>query len=299
MVNPWSTPLIIEAAISPLRVLGETQVFTTEELIQQARSCFAVGAGIVHHHHDFALDVAGTADEMMRFGQGVLATYPDALFYGDYVNASAFDEKMGHLPVLEQSNTLRMIAVDPGVASFGGLDDDGLPFTLFTPWTTFEEANRLADYAKRIGVPLSVGVFEPGMLRWAVAQARRNGLPAGSLVKLYLSGDRDPFRPNRAAFNAGLPPTPAAIEVLLEMLGDCGLPWQVSVLGGVIHEMPLARYVIEKGGHIRTGVEDAGGLTDATNAECVSAVQAIAEAAGRPVVTGADVLRTLKGEMTE
>lgn len=293
-MRDWKTPLVIEAALSPLRVLGEPQVFAIEELVEQAKACLATGAAIIHHHHDYDLGVAETADEMIRFGRGVLAAYPDALFYGDYVQAATFDEKMGHLPALERSNALRMIAVDPGVASFGGLDDKGLPCTLFTPCTTYEEANRLCDYANRIGVPLSLGIFEPGMLRWVVAQARRGGLPASSLVKFYLSTDRDPFRPERKALNAGLPPTEAAVDVLLDMLDGTDLPWEVSVLGGVIHEMPLARYVIERGGHIRSGVEDAGGLTSATSAECVKAIRDIADAVGRPTATGSDALRVLR-----
>lgn len=291
-----NSPIVIEAALSPLRVLGEPQVFTNEQLIEEAKACFAAGAGIVHHHHDYRLGVAETADEMIRFGQGVLADYPDALFYGDYVQADSFDEKMGHLPALARSNTLRMIAVDPGVACFGGLDEEGQPCTLFTPCTTYEEANRLCDYARQVGVPLSLGIFEPGMVRWVVAQARRGMLPPGSLIKFYLSTDRDPFRPERQALNAGLPPTEAAVTVLLEMIEGVDLPWQVSVLGGVIHEMPLARFVIERGGHIRTGVEDAGGLTAARSAECVQAIGRIAEEVGRPAATGANALRVLRGE---
>lgn len=291
----WTKPLVVEAAISPLRLFDEPQVFEGEALIEQANSCFAVGAGIVHHHHDYRLGIEETANEMIQFGWGVLQKYPDALFYGDYVQASTFDEKMGHLPALQRTGTIRMIAVDPGVASFGGIDDDGLPFTQFTPATTYEEANRLCDYARRIEVPLSLGIFEPGMLRWVVARARRGGLPKGSIVKLYLSTDRDPFRPHKIATNAGLPPTETAVNVLLEMMAGVDLPWQVSVLGGVIHELPLARYVIEKGGHIRTGVEDASGLTTATSAECVAAIIEISRKLGRPTVTGADVLPTLIG----
>jgi hypothetical protein len=47
------------------------------------------------------------------------------------------------------------------------------------------------------------------------------------------------------------------------------------------------------GGHLRVGIEGAGGLTDATNKETVDTAVALANEIGRPVVQGADAWRTL------
>ena len=83
-------------------------------------------------------------------------------------------------------------------------------------------------------------------------------------------------------------------EALIEQANSC-----FAAGAGIVHhlhELALARYVIEKGGHIRTGVEDASGLTSATSAECVAAVIDISRKVGRPTVTGADVLPTLIGQ---
>ena len=40
------------------------------------------------------------------------------------------------------------------------------------------------------------------------------------------------------------------------MLGDAPLPWAVAVLGGSIFETPLAGMALERGGHLRVGLED-------------------------------------------
>jgi uncharacterized protein (DUF849 family) len=71
--------------------------------------------------------------------------------------------------------------------------------------------------------------------------------------------------------------------VYLSMMEGCGLPWIVSLFGDALLESPLARYALERGGHLRVGIEDAAGMTDLTNAEIVTAAVALANDVGRPV----------------
>jgi hypothetical protein len=52
-----------------------------------------------------------------------------------------------------------------------------------------------------------------------------------------------------------LPPTRAALDAYLEMLDGASLPWAVAVIGGDVIASGLARLALERGGHLRVGLE--------------------------------------------
>ena len=54
----------------------------------------------------------------------------------------------------------------------------------------------------------------------------------------------------------GMPPIPEALDAYLAMLGDAPIPWAVAVLGGSLLDAPIARIALERGGHLRVGLED-------------------------------------------
>ena len=43
------------------------------------------------------------------------------------------------------------------------------------------------------------------------------------------------------------------------MLDGCDLPWAVAVIGGDVVGSGLARLALERGGHVRVGLEDYAG----------------------------------------
>ena len=65
--------------------------------------------------------------------------------------------------------------------------------------------------------------------------------------------------------------------------------------GDPLLESPLARYALERGGHLRVGIEDAAGMSPLGNAEMVAAAVALARETGREVVQGAGVRLVLGG----
>jgi uncharacterized protein (DUF849 family) len=142
-------------------------------------------------------------------------------------------------------------------------------------------------------VPITVGVFEPFNLRWALAQHAAGRLPAGSIVKLYFGGRHSIVNTGKPALNFGLPPTTEAVDAYVSMLEGTGIPWSVGVMGDALLDTPIARHALLRGGHLRVGIEDAGGMTDATNKETVEAAVALAGEIGRPVVQGADARAAL------
>ena len=54
----------------------------------------------------------------------------------------------------------------------------------------------------------------------------------------------------------GSPPIIEALDLFLAMLGDTQVPWAVAVLGGSLLDTPIARAALERGGHLRVGIED-------------------------------------------
>ena len=84
-------PVVIEAAVTPLRK-GEP-IKPAPVTIAEGKECLAAGAGIIHHHHDFRLSREAAIAEMIEISGGLLADYPDALVYPDYLRGTQIWEK--------------------------------------------------------------------------------------------------------------------------------------------------------------------------------------------------------------
>ncbi|MBL8778032.1 MAG: 3-keto-5-aminohexanoate cleavage protein [Acidimicrobiales bacterium] len=173
--------------------------------------------------------------------------------------------------------------LDPGSVNLGGRDADGLPKGAFVYANDFDAiaaAMALHD-EHRLGP--SFAVYEPGFLRTILAWWEAGRLPAGSMIKFYLSTDQGllgaPF---------GLPPTRQALEMYVAMLGDCPVPWAVSVVGGDVVASGLAEAAVELGGHLHLGLEFFAGARTPTNAELVREAVAVCERLGAPVATCAE-----------
>lgn len=69
------------------------------------------------------------------------------------------------------------------------------------------------------------------------------------------------------------------------MLEGTGLPWLVAVLRGDVIETGLAQAALERGGHVRVGLEDYAGTGTPSNSELVQQLAELIEASGRSVAT--------------
>jgi uncharacterized protein (DUF849 family) len=81
----------------------------------------------------------------------------------------------------------------------------------------------------------------------------------------------------------GAPPIIEALDLYVAMLGDVEIPWAVAVLGGSLLDTPVARAAVERGGHLRVGLEDWD--DGPANADQVAAAAKLCADAGRPVAT--------------
>lgn len=259
------TPVIIEAAINGFTPLTRNPNVpkSAGQIAEDALDCLAAGAAIVHAHGAVLGDPEAVAAEYLAGWEPVLAQRPDALLYPTAnVVDGALDVR--HLELLAATGLLRVSLCDPGSLNLGGVDDTGVPAGSFVYTNSFDAIAVQMEQATRDRVGPSLAIYEPGFLRCALAWWRAGRLPAGSMFKFYLSTEKGymgaPF---------GLPPTRGGLDAYLDMLGDCPVPWAVSVVGGDVVASGLAQYAVERGGHIHLGLEFFDGDRTPTNATLV------------------------------
>jgi 3-keto-5-aminohexanoate cleavage enzyme len=285
-----AAPVIIEAAINggTTKERNPNVPRQPEEIAADAVACIEAGAAIVHNHIDrFGIGVEEAAERYLEGWRPVLAARPDALLYPTVHFGPPLSYE--HLVPLAASGLLRLGLTDPGSVNLGGVDDKGVPTGAFVYANSFDAVGRAFEICRDQRLGPSIAVYEPGFLRASLAWWRAGQLPAGAMVKLYLSTDHGllgaPF---------GLPPTTAALEAYLEMLAGCDIAWAVSVVGGDVTSSEVAALALERGGHLHLGLEFYGGPRTPTNAELVAEAVALCEKVGRPVATpdqAAEILR--------
>jgi uncharacterized protein (DUF849 family) len=290
-------PVIIEAAINGATTRERTPhvPLAPAEIAEDARRCFAAGAAIVHSHNaEFAVDGPRAAALYAEAWRPVLAERPDALFYPTVGLGGDIEARYAHEELLARDGLIRIGLADPGSVNLGGADDEGLPAPVdFVYVNTYRDIRHEFDLCARYRLGPSISIFEPGFLRVALAYQRAGRMPAGALVKLYFGGDVGYLGGARGGVTFGLPPTRPSLDAYLAMLEGSGLPWSVAVLGGCVVESGLARLALERGGHLRVGLEDHAGTRRPTNEALVQEVVELAASMGRPVATCAESARIL------
>ncbi len=291
-------PVIIESALNgqTMKTVNPHAPRTSEEIVHAAIAAHDAGAAILHTHIDDIMSPGEKAAALyLEHFLPILEARPDALLYPTLGMGATVQEKYAHLDLLKRAMNLRIGFVDPGSVNLGGADEDGLPIPIDFAYTNTPAAIRWAfDHCRELEIGPSIAIFEPGFLRHTLAYHRAGQLPAGSLIKFYLGGDYGYMGAGHKGLNFGLPPTPWGLDVYLEMLGDCLIPWSAGVLGGDVFEHGLARHAIECGGHLHVGLEDHMGSQQPSNEELVGEAAQICRSVGRPVASPRDTLEILQ-----
>lgn len=276
-------PVIIEAAINggtpKSRNPGVPR--TPAEVAADGLRCIAAGAAIVHNHNDEPV-IGGAScvhapEPYIEAWRAILAERPDALLYPTMASGGPgtdIETRYAHIPALHAAGVTRLGLVDAGSVNVGPNDAQGLPAGGATYINTFDDARHMILTCHRLGLAPSVSIFEPGFLRVVLAYHAAGLLPPGALIKFYFG-----------AQNWGLPPTPASLDAYVAMLDGTGLSWSVAVLGGDLLSLPVAEYALERGGHLRVGLEDYGGPGTPGNVELVERAVTLANRNGRNIAT--------------
>jgi 3-keto-5-aminohexanoate cleavage enzyme len=284
-------PVIIEVALNgqTTKTANPAAPETAEELVADALDCLAAGASIVHAHQPSGPRSRPASERYAAAFGPAVRTRSDAIMYPTIGGGGTIAERYDHHIALAEAGLIRMGVVDPGSVNLAATAMDGTP-----PDSGFVYVNSPADIHYMLAVCGSYrigpnfAIYEPGFLRVVVAYHRAGCLPAGSLTKLYFS-QGGYFGGGQPLFSA--PPIPEALDLYLAMLRDTRLPWSVTVLGGSLLDSPVALLALQRGGHLRVGLEDFG--SGPANVEQVRRAVALCAEVGRPVAScaaAADIL---------
>jgi uncharacterized protein (DUF849 family) len=287
-----TAPVILEVAANGVTTRTQNPAVPREpkEIAEDALACLAAGAAIVHTHtHEPALPPAEGAALYLEAYRPILAQRPDALLYPTVAPGRTIEERYGHTALLAEAGAIRCGALDTGSVNLGAAMPDGWPLPMDYVYTN--SPNDIRYMAKvcleqRLGP--SVAVFEPGFLRVVLAAEKAGALPPGTLVKLYFSaggylGSGEP--------TFGAPPIREALDLYLAMLKGSKLPWAVAVIGGSLLDSEIALPALERGGHLRVGLEDF--FTAKSNVDEVRRASALCRELGRPLASCAQAEKIL------
>lgn len=277
-------PVIIEAALNGItsRRHNPHVPVSPDELTAVALDCIDAGATVVHtHSSDPTAAPAGRAEEYARCYRAVLAERPGTILYPTTGLGASVAERYAHVAMLASERLIRASFVDPGSVNLGGTGSDGLPPPLeYVYANTFADIRYAFDLSQQHGLGPSIAIFEPGFLQVVLAYHEAGALPTGTLVKLYFAAGGYLTR-GRALW--GVPPIPEGLDLYTAMLAGTNIPWAVAVVGGDALTEPVTRLALERGAHLRVGLEDDAEGTD--NAGIVATAAALCESVGRPVAT--------------
>ena len=292
-----SQPVIIEAAVNgqTTKAVNPNVPRSSSEIAEDAIRCVEAGAAIIHTHIDEIVSPPERAAELyLEHFRPILAVHSEALLYPTLGFGQTMEERLGHIPLLVEAGVLGIGLVDPGSVNLGGADDEGLPMNIDFAYTNTNSAIRYAvEQCERHALGPSIAIFEPGFLRHALAYWRAGRMPRGALLKFYLGGDYGYMGMGNKGVSFGLPPTPWGLDVYLEMMEGCDLPWSVAVLGGDVFEHGVARHALERGGHLHVGLEDFMGCEHPTNLELVVRAVELCGEVGRPGASSPEAAETL------
>jgi 3-keto-5-aminohexanoate cleavage enzyme len=259
---------------------------SVDDIVADGIATAKAGAAIVHlHAYD---DSTGRQRDdwqtYARIIEGIRAQC-DAIVYptipiagsGFAGGLTSARERYSHLEELAKRGLVEWAVVDPGSANIARLDAlarKELGFVYQNPDAHIIEGLRIcAEYDVRP----SYAIYEPGFTRAgaALASAHR-ALPAP--VYRFMFSEQFAF---------GFPPKPVFLDAHLALLSEVapGAPWMVAGLG--VDIKPLIAPAIERGGHIRVGLEDRPlGLRESNVALVEEAVRQVREAGGEPATAG-------------
>lgn len=250
------------------------------EIVAQGIACVQAGAAIVHVH---AYDERtgrqrDDADTYAAIIEGI-RTRVDAIVYPTLPFAGSVDaeaaltpsQRFAHVETLCRRGLLEWSVVDPGsthIAGYADLARGTQGFIYANPESHIRHGLALAE---QYGHHPGYAIYEPAFLRLGAALARMHaGMPQPIYRFMFSSG-----------FAFGFPPERFALDAYLALLALQAPAAQWMVAGLDVDVSPLIGMTVERGGHVRVGLEDAPFGTTTTNVQWVErAVRAIRGSGG-------------------
>ena len=285
------TPCMIEVAVNGVTKKARNPLApeAPEEIAEQAIASLDAGASIVHMHtSQGGLPFADAAELYAKSLRTMRAERPDAVLYPTMGSGTTIAERYDHHRLLVEEDLIDMGVIDPGSVNLAGSTPDGPPTGTYVYVNSPADIKYMMDLCRDTGIGPSFAIYEPGFLRMVLLYEATGQLAPRSLTKFYFSGGGY-FGGGMPTFSA--PPIVEALDLYCAMLRGVDVPWGSTVLGGSILDTPIARLTVERGGHLRVGLEDFG--DGPSNVAQVQRAVALCEELGRPVATNAQAREIL------
>lgn len=289
------TPVLLEAAINGTtpKTRNPNVPRSPAEITADALACLEAGATLVHNHTDDPIfdgvTAAHSPEPYIEAWRPVLEKQPDAFLYPTMTGGgphTTIEQRYGHLPAIARAGCLTMGIVDPGSVNIGTFDADGQPSTHDTIYqNSHADVRYMIDTCEALGVPINFSIFDGSFMRSAAAYIRAGRVRHGGIVKIFFGS---PF----ASF--GIPASETALVAYLEMLEGCDLPWSIAIPGGDLLASDVAGLALERGGHLRVGLEDYAGPGTPTNVEILERAAKLCREVGRPVARPHEAANLMK-----
>ena len=260
---------------------------SVETIVKEGLECAKAGAAIVHFH-----PYNGTAvqtDEYALYKEILdgLRGGTDAILYGTLTHIGTkyaphvSDVSLRFEPIrrLAEEGLVDWLVSDPAsvnLTSRRSIESDQSGTVYLNPDAHFLESLRIAATHS---VNPSIAVFEPGFIRMAGAWIRQTKNVPPPIYRFMFSDD----------YTFGLPPREYALDTYLKLLGDevGDVPWIAAGLG---HDLRgLIPQILERGGGVRVGLEDAPLAAGLRNIEWVEQARKIIEDQGYELASPEEV----------
>jgi uncharacterized protein (DUF849 family) len=292
--------VIIEAGLNEFTTRAENPhvPFSPEEVAEDARACYGAGATIVHFHarDSSGGQLWGDAD-FYRKTMETVARHVDApLWYTTYLGDHAHDWNLAAHPPAGAPLCISSFDIPQEIRANVLWDPVTRRFDVAGEMQVEElgEAGAAALNNERLlseitdrGLSPSVAAFDVGEARWAMLAVQAGLLSTPLDLKVFLS-DRLVKGPSA---------TPTGVDAYLSEIPD-DLDVQVVVVPFAMRDPraceSVLAHALERGAHVRIGIGDSPvAYPQATNAELVTRVVALARAVGREPASFEEARRLL------
>lgn len=267
------------------RALQPNIPVTAAQIIAEGIACVEAGAAIVHAHTlDPETGRQNTdPDNCQAFIEGIRQRV-DAIVYPTAVALPMPDDaeqRCATTNELTRRGVLEWGVLDPGTCNFSTRERAANLFggegdVYLNPPAALRGS---AQLAARQGWRPAYACYEPGFIREG-AKLHRETPGLRTPVYRFMLTD---------GFTFCFPPRDWAVEALAKLMAEeaPGAPWMVA--GLQLDPVPLIPKIVELGGHLRVGLEDAPFQSPRRNVELVREAVAAIRAAGAEPATAAEV----------
>lgn len=266
---------------------------SADEIVDAALACADEGVAIIHFH---AYDpVSGRQRDDFEIYAPIIErirSRADVICYGtlpftgsaDAAGALSPSQRYGAVDQLVRAGLIEWSVVDPGSTNISHHSDIAAGKEGFIYANPENHIRHGLTLAQEHGITPAYAIYEPGFMRLGAALHRAYPGAPVPIYRLMFS--------QHIAF--GFPPADWALDAYLRLLDleQPGAPWMVA--GLAVELGPLIETAVERGGHVRVGLEDAPMGCTLDNLSLVRQARERIDRAGGTLASAAQVRERLK-----